>query len=147
MAWDPTLEYDFSSLPLFRTLMGSAVTYFVWPEGGIEYEIMGFEVSDGGNSRDTDVRERRRQLAKSGKPVPPMSEGSLKDILLIVLFGPETGAEEAVRSLRKMADLIEKKGLVTGRRREGYAKEYVSGRNAKQVSPVAGTSSKKRRGN
>jgi hypothetical protein len=128
MAWDPELEYDFSGLPLSKTLGGSAVAYFVWPSGGVEYEIMDFTISDGGDPSDPDLRGTRQQMRKKGKKLPPLSSGTLKRISLVLLFGPETNPKQAIRSLRKAADLIEKRGLVTGRRRGAYQKEYVRAR-------------------
>lgn len=128
MAWNPELEYDFSGLPLSETLSGQAIAYFAWRGGGIEYEIMDFDISDGYDCTDTNLRGRRRELKRMGKKVPPLAKGSMKGVPLVVLFGPETGPERAIKSLRKMADLIEKRGLVTGRGKDGYfQKEYVKG--------------------
>lgn len=132
MTWDTELEYDFSGLPLSETLRGSAVAYFVWPSGGVEYEIMDFMIDDDGNRSDTDLRGRRRQLQEKGRTVPPLSRSSMKGISLAVLMGPETGPKKAIRALRKMADLIEKRGLVTGASKDGFEKEYLKVRKARQ---------------
>lgn len=132
MSWDPELEYDFSGLPLSKTLLGSAVAYFVWPSGGVEYEIMDFMIGHEGDPSDTDLRARRQKLRKKGRPVPPLSNSSMKGISLAVLMGPETGPKKAIRALRKMADLIEKRGLVTGASKEGFEKEYLRAGKARQ---------------
>jgi hypothetical protein len=129
--WDPTLEYDFSSLPLVPGLNTSAVAYYVWRNGGIEPDIVDFRMYDG-RSFVSDIRAFRRQRRRKRKLAPRLSEGAMHDPALIVVFGPRTGAGRAILSLRKMADLIEERGLIIGNAGKGtgeyYEKEYVEGR-------------------
>jgi hypothetical protein len=126
--WDPTLDYVFAGLPLNESINTSAVAYHVWLDGTVEPVISSFEISEG-DIFENDLRAVRERRKRRGKSVPPLSRGAMDDFAMIVLFGPQTNPDRAVRALKKVADVIEKCGLITGyaakNSGEYYAKEFV----------------------
>jgi hypothetical protein len=110
MKWNSKLEHIYDrSLGLLKS---TAVAYLVGPTGHIEPEMVSFLLGDGDIIR-TDVRAHRQQLKRRGENVPELSAGAIKHGL-IVLLGPDTGPRKAILALRKLADLIEKEGLIIG---------------------------------
>jgi hypothetical protein len=60
------------------------------------------------------VRSQRLLLQKKGKAVPKIKSHQLAREL-VVLFGPEVSANDAVAALRRLAKVIRREGLLIGR--------------------------------
>src|SRR3954447_23568328 len=133
MKWDSSLNYEQHYVPPdMASLWSSAVCYFSSPNGVIGTEVVNFDIQVGADTFKSDLRAWRSKREKNGKELPQLSRGSLAGFAALVLFGPDTDAARAVKVLRKMADLIEARGLVTGYNRSTYWQyEYVDGKTRK----------------
>jgi hypothetical protein len=78
-----------------------------------------------------EVRAFRESRRRAGTKLRPLAEHKIHDEL-VVIFGPEMSAKDAVRTLRHLIEKIEDKGLLTGRNEaDDYVIEKVDGRNAR----------------
>jgi len=128
MSWDSSLRYDQDYAPEnVESLRSSAVCYFASSNGVIGADVVTFEIEVGMDAFKSDLRAWRCKQKRKGKDVPQLSTKSLSGFSGLVLFGPETDPVHAVKTLRKMADLIEARGLVTGYGKSTYWEyEYIA---------------------
>ncbi len=93
---------------------GTGAIYAVESDGHVDI-IMGdylFEAMP--ESWPEQFRAYRQQLLESGKRVPNLPEYSPRDKVLIT-FGPEVSADQAVAALERAIESIKGNGLLTGR--------------------------------
>lgn len=75
-----------------------------------------------------EVRAFRESRRRSGAKVKRLPNDRIRDEL-VVIFGPDMSAKSAVRTLRRLAEKIEREGLLTGRNEaDDYVVESVGGR-------------------
>lgn len=92
---------------------GTAVVHGASPDDHTCFQC-DFELDTLQETWPEQVRSRRLLLQKAGKPAPKIRPDQLaKEI--VVIFGPEMSANDAVASLERLARQIRKNGLLIGR--------------------------------
>lgn len=105
---------------------GEAAMYFCTPEDRERY-VGEYVIDWRGDVSRKNLRGYRERQRRAGQSVPRQRDEELKHGLFVII-GADTSAKEVVISLRKLADQIEKRGLLVGRDRDGsYLAETYDG--------------------
>ena len=97
---------------------GTTAIYVVEPRDHVEIFLGDYDIEGMPETWPEEFRSYRQRRKRRGKAVPELPAASLDDRILIA-FGPEVSARQAVASLERAIKSIKSTGLLVGRDNHG----------------------------
>ena len=94
---------------------GTTAIYVIEPRDHADIFLGDYEIEAMPETWPEQLRGNRQRLKRKGRAVPDLPDASLADKVLIA-FGPEVSARQAVAALRRAIESIEGNGLLIGRK-------------------------------
>ncbi len=105
---------------------GTTALYVVEPRDHVEIFLGDYDIEGMPETWPEQIRGNRQRLKRKGEAVPELPAASLDDRILIA-FGPEVSARQAVASLERAIKSIKSTGLLVGRDNNGLVWEQLDG--------------------